>query len=140
MHLARRAAAGVAAITAAFALAACSPQDNGNNTLAGTKSPGVQGGPQTTAPAEAGAPLTVDAKDNAFAPKTIAAKAGDITITVKNTGAAPHTFTSAELNADQAIDPGKETSITLTGVKAGTYKFVCKYHETLGMTGEITVT
>jgi hypothetical protein len=46
MHLARRAAAGVVALSAAFALAACSPQDNGNNTLAGTKSPGVQGGPR----------------------------------------------------------------------------------------------
>ena len=140
MHLARRALTAAVALTTAYALAACTPNDNGNNTLAGTKSPSAQGGPQTTAPAEAGGSVAVVAKDNEFAPKTLTAKAGDITIALDNTGAAPHTFTSTELKVDQAIDAGKKTSISLTGVQPGTYKFVCKYHETLGMTGELTVT
>lgn len=140
MHLARRAVTAAVAVSTAFALAACSPNDNGNNTLATTKSPSAPGGPQSTAPAEAGGTVSVEAKDNEFVPKSLTAKAGDITISMKNTGAAPHTFTNADLGADQNVDAGKQTDIKLTGVKAGTYKFVCKYHETLGMTGELVVT
>jgi plastocyanin len=140
MHLARRALTAALALTTAYALAACTPNDNGNNTLATTKSPSAAGGPQTTAPAEAGGPVSVEAKDNEFVPKDLTAKAGDITITVKNTGTAPHTFTNTDLGADQNVDAGKSTEIKLTGVKAGTYKFVCKYHESLGMTGTLTVT
>jgi plastocyanin len=140
MHLARRALTAALALTTAYALAACSPNDNGNNTLATTKSPSAPGGPQSTAPAEAGGTINLEAKDNEFAPKDLTAKAGDITIAVKNTGVGPHTFTNADLGADQNVDAGKSTEIKLTGVKPGTYKFVCKYHESLGMTGTLTVT
>jgi plastocyanin len=135
----RRPAAVALALTTVIALGACTKQDNGNNTLADaqpTKS--STGGPQSTGPASGG--LKVEAKDNVFAPTKLTATAGDITITVDNTGAAPHTFTIADLKADTGnLDAGKSTDVKLTGVKAGTYKFICKYHESLGMVGELTV-
>jgi len=138
MHLVRRAVTGALALTTAYALAACAPQDNGNNTLAGERSTPPPG-PQTTGAAEPGGPVSLEAKDNEFVPKDITAKAGDITISFKNTGAAPHTFTNADLKVDQNDDAGKTVEITLKDVKPGTYKYVCKYHESVGMTGTLTV-
>jgi plastocyanin len=134
----RRAAAGALALSTVIALGACTKQDNGNNTLVDAK-PGPS--KTTSAPAPApGGPLAIEAKDNEFVPKALTASAGDVTITMKNTGAAPHTFTLADPKADVNADAGKTVEIKLTGLKAGTYKFVCKYHEALGMTGELTVT
>jgi plastocyanin len=135
----RRAAAGALALSTVIALGACTKQDNGNNTLQDAK-PGTttpSGGSPSSAPA--GAP-EIDAKDNEFVPKNLTVNAGDVTITMKNTGAAPHTFTLADPKVDVNVDAGKSAEIVLTGLKAGTYKFVCKYHESLGMTGELTVT
>lgn len=138
MHLLRRAGAGALALTTAFVLAACSPQDNGNNTLAGSKSPApTGGGPQTTGAASGN--VTIEMKDNEFVPKDVSAKGGSITIELKNTGVAPHTFTANDLHADQDVQAGKDTTVTLSGVAPGTYKFFCKYHESLGMVGQITV-
>ncbi len=139
MHLLRRAATGAFALTTAFALGACSPQDSGNNTLAGSTSPSPTGSAPGPA-AGGGGPIALEAKDNEFVPKAIAGKAGDLTISFDNTGAAPHTFTSPELKADQNLDAGKKIEIKLTGVRPGTYKFVCTYHESIAMVGELTVT
>lgn len=138
MHLVRRASTGALALATVLALAACSPQDNGNNTLVGRKSETPK--PTSAPPVAAGGPVALEGKDNEFVPKDIAAKAGDITIVFDNTGAAPHTFTTKDLAVDQNVDAGKKMDIVLKGVKAGTYKFVCKYHESIGMVGTLTVT
>jgi plastocyanin len=142
MHL-RRAAVAALAFSTLFGLAACNKNDTGNNTLVGRKSPSPasSGGPQTTAPAEAGGgPVALAAKDNEFDPKAITAKAGAVTIEMKNNGVSPHTFTSTDLGVDVNVDAGKTGTIQIADAKPGTYKFVCKYHESLGMTGELTVT
>jgi plastocyanin len=143
MHLRRRAAAAALALTTVFALGACTEYDNGNNTLAERDpSPTAAGDPRTTGPAESepGGTIKLEAKDNVFEPKTIEAKAGAVTIEMNNTGVAPHTFTNADLKADVNADAGKTVTINLTDLKPGTYKFVCKYHEVLGMVGELKVT
>ena len=139
MYLRRRSAA--LAVLALFAVSACSQADNGNNTLTDdpvvstTASASPTGGGDKPAETD-----KIEAKDNEFVPKSIAAKAGDITLTMDNTGAAPHTFTQTELKVDVNADAGKTVKITIKGAKAGTYKFVCKYHESIGMVGELTVT
>jgi plastocyanin len=144
MPVLRRLAIGAVALAVTAALGACTQNDNGNNTLVGrnnTPTP-TGGGPQTTGAANpgTGGSIAVEAKDNAFAPKSLTAKAGDITIDVKDTGQAPHTFTISELSADSGnINAGASATVTLKGVQAGTYKFFCKYHEALGMTGTLTV-
>lgn len=152
MHLPRRATAGALALLAVLTVG-CSEYDNGNNTLA-ERDPSptpAAGDPRTTAPVgeqpsgptgtgAAGAAIPLEAKDNVFEPKTIEAKAGAITIEMKNTGVLPHTFTNADLKVDVNADGGKSATINLTDVKAGTYKIICKYHEALGMVGELKVT
>lgn len=140
MHLRRAAAAALAACTL-VGLGACTKNDNGNNTLVGRKAePTSSGGPQTTAPAEAGGELKLEAKDNEFAPTTLTAKAGDISFEMNNTGKAPHTFTSTELGVDVNVNAGEKGTVSIKDAKPGTYAFFCKYHEALGMKGEITVT
>ena len=137
----RRLTIAAAAFGLAATLGACTQNDNGNNTLVGRHdSPTPTGGPQTTSAATGDGPVALEAKDNEFVPKEISAKAGDITIDFKNTGVAPHTFTAADFSVDQNVNAGQSTTLTLKGAKPGTYKFVCKYHESLGMTGTITVT
>ena len=143
MYLRRRAACAALALTTAFSVIACTEADNGNNTLANDPSAPApstpQGGPQTTAPARPGEDIPLEAKDNDFVPKEISAAAGDITIVMKNTGVAPHTFTNADLGVDVNADPGQTANVEIKGAKPGTYTFICKYHQPQ-MVGELTVT
>jgi plastocyanin len=144
-HL-RGLAAGALALTTVIALGACTENDNGNNTLSNrTLEPSAVGAPQSTGPAPtggqtAGGKIPLEAKDNVFAPTTIEAKAGDVVIEMKNTGALPHTFTNTDLKVDVNANGGQTADVELKGLKAGTYKFICKYHETIGMVGELKVT
>ncbi|HEU0131094.1 MAG TPA: cupredoxin domain-containing protein [Mycobacteriales bacterium] len=141
MQHVRRAAAGALALATVVALGACTKQDNGNNTLADIQdTPSASNGPQSTGPAPSGGGTELVAKDNEFDPKTLTVAAGDVTISMKNTGQAPHTFTNADLKVDVNADAGKTVEVKLTGLKSGqTIKFICKYHESLGMTGELKV-
>lgn len=50
-----------------------------------------------------------------------------------------HTFTVPDLNIDVHVDAWKSKALTYTFDEPGTYKLVCTPHETLGMTGVITV-
>ena len=151
MYLRRRRAAAAFALTAVLSVVACTEADNGNNTLAEDETPGAQttssasatpqANPGSTAPAApAGKPIELEAKEMVFVPVNITAKAGDITIVMKNTGEAPHTFTQSDLKVDVNADAGKEATIELKDVKPGKYHFICKYHEALKMVGDLTVT
>jgi plastocyanin len=81
------------------------------------------------------ATTTVDAVDNEFKPKTATVSVGD-TVTWKNAGSAPHEVTSPAFQSGN-LDAGESYSWTAT--KAGTYSYVCRYHESVGMTGTLTV-
>lgn len=154
MSLRRRAASAAVALTALFSVAACTDADNGNNTLAGvTQSPAASGSasvtaapttpvgdPQTTAPARAGEDIELEAKDNEFVPLEISAKAGTFTIVMKNTGKAPHTFTQEDLKVDVAAKAGETARIKIENAKPGKYHFVCIYHLSVKMEGDLTVT
>ena len=50
-----------------------------------------------------------------------------------------HTFTVEALGIDEDVNPGKSVEFTYTFDKAGTYDLICIPHQTLGMTGSITV-
>lgn len=81
------------------------------------------------------ATTTIDAADNEFRPKSATVSVGD-TVTWKNTGQAPHEVTSSAFKSGN-LDAGESYSWTAT--KAGTYSYVCQYHESVGMTGTLTV-
>src|SRR3954451_2051002 len=83
------------------------------------------------------ASLELEADDYYFSPTFIKVKAGQkVTITVKNEGSAPHTFTSDALSVDQQVSPGKSKKLTLTvpdSPKA--FEFHCNFHGNMGMRG-----
>ena len=50
-----------------------------------------------------------------------------------------HTFTVPDLEINVHVDAWKSKALTYTFDRPGTYELVCTPHETLGMTGVITV-
>jgi plastocyanin len=73
--------------------------------------------------------------DNEFQPSDFTA-ASD-TVTVTNEGVALHSFTLADADIDQDVQPGESADIDLSGLDAGTFDFRCKYHPE--MVGSVTV-
>ncbi len=78
---------------------------------------------------------TVKAVDNEFRPATKTVAVGD-TVTWTNAGSSAHEVTADAFKSGN-LDPGKSYSWTAT--KAGTYSYVCRYHEALGMKGTLVV-
>ena len=72
-----------------------------------------------------------------FSPMSLTVKAGT-TVTWKNLDGEPHTVTSADgLFRSGALD--QNDTFKFTFAKPGTYKYVCKYHEAMGMVGTVIV-
>jgi plastocyanin len=74
----------------------------------------------------------------AFSPSSVSVPQGQ-TIVVKNAGSVPHTFTVTGQNIDVTVDPGQSQRVAVD-LPAGTYDFVCTFHQGMGMTGTLTVT
>ncbi len=84
---------------------------------------------------EGGATGDITMVDNAFQPAEVTVAAGD-TVTLVNTGQAPHTFTVEGGEIDEELEPGAEAEVTID-LEAGSYPFVCEFHPE--MTGNLTV-
>ena len=82
------------------------------------------------------ATATVELADFAFRPDCLSADPG-ATITLDNTGDAPHTFTVAGTDVDVDVDAGASGEATLSGVESGSYAVTCTYHPQ--MTATLTV-
>lgn len=86
-----------------------------------------------------GTTLQVSAFDFGFEPATISLDAGEeITLDFDNTGDAPHTFTSEDLDVDIRTSAGGGGTQTFTAPEDGTYSFRCTIHPDR-MTGEVIV-
>jgi plastocyanin len=72
-----------------------------------------------------------------FSPSTITVKQGD-TITLDNVSDTPHTFTVTGQSIDVETQPGKTAQVTID-MPPGTYPFVCRFHESMGITGTMVV-
>ena len=70
---------------------------------------------------------TVELADFAFRPNCLSADAG-ATITLENTGDAPHTFTVTEADVDFSLDAGTSAEASLSGVEPGNYTVTCTLH------------
>lgn len=86
-------------------------------------------------PAGAASTTTIDADDNVFKPVTATVNVGD-TVTWRNTGESPHEVTASAFKSGN-IDKGGSWSWKAT--TAGTYDYVCRYHEAAGMKGTLVV-
>jgi plastocyanin len=93
---------------------------------------GGSGGGATTATIQAGAGGFV------FSPNTVSIAQGG-TITVKNVGTIPHTFTIQTNGINDVMNPGQSAKIKVS-LAPGTYTWVCTFHQSSGMTGTLTVT
>ncbi len=59
-----------------------------------------------------------------------------VTVTFRNEGSAPHTFTSRRLHVDRLLAPGKSARFTVTVPRdARVFQFHCRFHESAGMQG-----
>ena len=94
------------------------------------------GGSEENGGDSGGGTVAVTAANFAFDPSEVTAAAGD-TIEFTNEDDAPHTFTAEEAGIDEEVDPSGSTSISLEGVEAGEYEFVCTIHPE--MTGTLTI-
>src|SRR4051812_5017656 len=69
-------------------------------------------------------------------PTFIKATAGEtVTVHLKNTGSAPHTFTIDALNVDKELQPGDTADVDVTLPASGATPFYCKFHKASGMQG-----
>jgi plastocyanin len=100
---------------------------------------GGGGGTTTTSGGSTGkSTSTISQANYMFTPSKPSVKSGS-TITVKNTTTdTPHTFTVTGQNIDVTVDPGTSAKVKVD-LPAGTYPFVCTFHESLGMKGTLTV-
>jgi len=98
---------------------------------------GSAGGGQSTG-SGGNSVATVGQVNFSFDPAEIAVKSG-ATITVDNTSpGTPHTFTIPGSDIDVTNDGGASQDVKID-LPPGTYEFVCRFHESSGMTGTITV-
>ena len=100
------------------------------------------GGDEPEAPADGGdggaQAVSVTAVDNAFEPSTVTVPQGG-SIELTNEGQALHNFQIEAEGIDQDVAAGEAITVDVSGLAAGTYDFVCKYHVSVGMTGTMTV-
>ncbi len=95
----------------------------------------------TTGGASSSNQVQLDASDYQFSPAQLQVAAGaTLTVKLTNTGKATHSFTIRELNVDAVVQPGQETDIQVTPQSAGTLQFICRFHQSRGMVGTLTVT
>ncbi len=84
--------------------------------------------------------VTVGMHDNlTFAPSTVNAKVGSLTITVTNDGQVPHnlTFADGALGKTKTVDGKQSVPLKVVFDKAGTFRFTCTFHS--GMVGKVVV-
>jgi len=73
-----------------------------------------------------------------FAPSSLSVKKG-ATLTIKNVGTNAHTFTITGQGIDITNDVGQTHQVTIS-LPPGTYPFICRFHQSSGMKGTLTVT
>lgn len=85
------------------------------------------------------ATTVLEGPDNGFtfSPSTVKVTQGQ-TITLVNVSDAAHTFTVTGQGIDIETLPGKTATVTID-LSPGTYPFVCRFHESMGMKGTLVV-
>jgi plastocyanin len=86
-----------------------------------------------------GATTVQEGPDNGFtfSPSTVTVDQGQ-TITLANVSDTAHTFTVTGQGIDIETMQGKATTVTID-LPPGTYPFVCRFHESMGMKGTLVV-
>jgi plastocyanin len=87
-----------------------------------------------------GAPVGVTMMDNFFDPDCVAVSS-EQGVALTNAGNLDHNFTIQGTEFSYDVNPGEDEETDELGdsVEAGTYKFLCRFHEDQGMIGTIVV-
>jgi plastocyanin len=85
------------------------------------------------------ATTVLEGPDNGFtfSPSTVTVNQGQ-TITLVNVSDTAHTFTVTGQGIDVETMPGESAKVTID-LPPGTYPFVCRFHESMGMKGTLLV-
>jgi len=160
MRMSKAVAAGALALT--LLGAACANDDGGNAGAGGATGGAVTGGTGSSGSSGGGAygggggygssggmtgststgggssVLTLTQVNYQFTPAKITVHQGD-TITVSDTNPnTPHTFTVTGTDIDVSNDAMSSQDVTID-LAPGTYPFICRFHESQGMTGTLVV-
>lgn len=119
--------------------------DNGGVAV-GTSSTGATGSTEatgsTTGPTGSGgaeADVQVSLNNYLFDPDPVEVSSGDV-LAVRNANTkTPHTFTVVGQDVDLELGPQETETVEIT-LEPGTYDLICRFHESLEMTGELVVT
>ena len=127
----------LALVGAACGKAATASEGGGTST----GSSGASGGSGYGAGGGGGmmATTVLEGPDNGFtfSPSTVTVHQGQ-TITLTNVSDTAHTFTVTGQGIDIETMPGKTDKVTID-LPPGTYPFVCRFHESMGMKGTLVV-
>ncbi|MDQ3964043.1 MAG: hypothetical protein M3277_09080 [Actinomycetota bacterium] len=98
----------------------------------------------TPTPLDATGPYVSVAVDNHFHdihPEDHKMIGADRAFVVRNEGRNLHNVTILGTNVNRDVRPGRSLTLDPVGktLDPGTYRIVCKYHDYVGMTGEITI-
>jgi plastocyanin len=78
-----------------------------------------------------GSAIEIEADDFYFSPTFIkgGTPGATVTVTLKNEGTNPHTFTSAALGVDKQVAAGASDTVQVTLPQSGATEFHCKFHQ-----------
>lgn len=115
---------------------------SGSGSGTSTGSSGTSGGNGGYGAGGGGAMMAttvLEGPDNGFtfSPSTVTVHKGQ-TITLTNVSDTAHTFTVTGQGIDIETMPGKTDTVTID-LPPGTYPFVCRFHESMGMKGTLVV-
>jgi plastocyanin len=125
-------------------LAACGDDDGGNagsgssNGTSGEEPPvSLEGDVNDHGTADVqNDEIELELDDFYFEPTFVKGAPGEnVTVDLTNEGDTAHTFTSDALGADEEVDPGDSSSVTVTLPADGAVEFHCRFHASQGMKG-----
>jgi plastocyanin len=75
-----------------------------------------------------------------FAPTVLLGKPGQaVTLELSNKGSVKHNFSIDSEHIDKNVGPGAKAEVSVTFPRSGILSFYCKYHQQMGMRGELKV-
>jgi plastocyanin len=132
---------GAGGATGATAATGATDSGSGDDPGAGSLyggSNGMTGATAATGATGANADVSVSLNNYLFDPATVRVSSGDV-VAVRNANAkTPHTFTVVGENVDLELAPLTTETVTID-LGPGTYELICRFHESLGMTGTLKV-
>jgi plastocyanin len=82
--------------------------------------------------------VSVSLNNYLFDPGTVRVGSGDVVAVRNGNARTPHTFTVVGEDVDLELPPLTTETVTIE-LAPGTYRLICRFHESLGMTGTLKV-